>query len=100
MRRSIFLLQVLALLAFLATDASALGRRNTLSAPQEETQTAEKLAKTSQDTSNPVQDKAKQAQDTITLDTSAAKERVEQYLQQLQFNHTDTILAKVNSLIL
>lgn len=100
MRRSIFLLQVLALLAFLATDASALGRRNTLSAPQEETQTAEKLAQTSQDTSNPVQDKAKQAQDTIKLDTSAAKERVEQYLQQLQFNHTDTILAKVNSLIL
>ena len=100
MRRSIFLLPVLALLAFLATDASALGRRNTLSAPQEETQTAEKLAQTSQDTSNPVQDKAKQAQDTIKLDTSAAKERVEQYLQQLQFNHTDTILAKVNSLIL
>ena len=72
MRKSI-LLPIIALLILLATDAGALGRRNNLSAP---------------------------AQDTVKLDTGIAKERVEEYLKELQFNHTDTILAKVNDLIL
>jgi peroxiredoxin len=72
MRKSI-LLPIIALLTLLATDAGALGRRNNLSAP---------------------------AQDTVKLDTGIAKERVEEYLKELQFNHTDTILAKVNNLIL
>ena len=85
MRRSIFILSIFALLTLLATDAGALGRRNTLSAPEKETQSALQ-------TTAP-------AQDTVKLDMGIAKERVEQYLQQIQFSHTDTILAKVNNLI-
>ena len=93
MRKTIFLLSVFALLAFLAADACALGRRNNLSAPQGETPAAQQPDQSLQDTAKP-------SQDTVKLDTSVAKEKVEEYLQQLQLNHTDTILAKVNNLIL
>ena len=79
MRKLAILLPIVAIFSFFATDASALGRRNTLSAPQET---------------------EKSAQDTVKLDTSIARERVEEYLAELQTGHPDTILAKVNKLIL
>ena len=48
----------------------------------------------------PAPDKgAAAAQDTVRFDTATAKAKVEQYLSLIQYSHTDTILAKVNSLI-
>ena len=85
MRRLSFILSLIAIMLASMGDACALGRRNTLSAPQENAPT--------------MQENPAAAKDTVRFDTATAKAKVEQYLSLIQYSHTDTILAKVNNLI-
>ena len=92
-----FIFSAIALILAFAGDACALGRRNTLPAPQENHAKQESAASPQ---GMPATDKdAAAAQDTVRFDTATAKAKVEQYLSLIQYSHTDTILAKVNSLI-
>ncbi len=92
-----FIFSAIALILALAGDACALGRRNTLPAPQDNHAKQESAASPQE---MPATDKdAAAAQDTVRFDTATAKAKVEQYLSLIQYSHTDTILAKVNSLI-
>jgi peroxiredoxin len=92
-----FIFPAIALILALAGDACALGRRNTLPAPQENHAKQESAASPQEMPAR--QQGAPAAQDTVRFDTATAKAKVEQYLSLIQYSHTDTILAKVNSLI-
>ena len=92
-----FIFPAIALILAFAGDACALGRRNTLPAPQDNPAREESAASLQEMPAR--QQGAPAAQDTVRFDTATAKAKVEQYLSLIQYSHTDTILAKVNSLI-
>ena len=92
-----FIFPAIALILAFAGDACALGRRNTLTVPQDDPAREESAASLQEMPDR--QQGAPAAQDTVRFDTATAKAKVEQYLSLIQYSHTDTILAKVNSLI-
>ncbi len=50
-------------------------------------------------TTPPTTPVANAAKDTVKLEAANAQEKVVEYLQMLQYNHTDTIIARVNRMI-
>ena len=97
MKQLRFIFPAIALILAFAGDACALGRRNTLTVPQDDPAREESAASLQEMPAR--QQGAPAAQDTVRFDTATAKAKVEQYLSLIQYSHTDTILAKVNSLI-
>ena len=97
MRLFRFIFPAIALILSLAGNSYALGRRNTLTVPQDDPAREESAASLQEMPAR--QQGAPAAQDTVRFDTATAKAKVEQYLSLIQYSHTDTILAKVNSLI-